>query len=104
MLDETMPADPVSEYGRAKRDAEQALAKGLAGSGVGLTCLRIGNIAGADALLGGQAASGAAQVVLDPVAGQPMGPERSYIGPLTLGASPTTLSFITRRRIRRPRR
>lgn len=83
-LTETTPPDPVSDYGRAKLAAEEVLAEGLAGSGTGLTCLRIGNIAGADALLGGQAASGAARVVLDPIAGQPMGPERSYIGALTL--------------------
>ena len=83
-LAETTGADPVSDYGRAKREAELALAEDLSGSGTGLTCLRIGNIAGADALLGGQAASGATRVALDPVPGQLMGPERSYIGPLTL--------------------
>ena len=47
----------------------------------GLTLLRIGNIAGADALLGGNAPG--RRVVLDPVAGQ-NGPERSYIGPTML--------------------
>ena len=83
-LDEMTPPDPVSDYGRTKLAAEQALAEGLAGTGTGLTCLRIGNIAGADALLGGQAASGAARVTLDPVPGQRTGPERSYVGPITL--------------------
>ena len=49
----------------------------------GLTLLRIGNIAGADALLGGNEPG--RRVVLDPVAGQ-NGPERSYIGPTVLAA------------------
>ena len=83
-LDEDTAPDPVSDYGRAKWDSELALASDLAGSGTGLTCLRIGNVAGADALLGGQAASGGSKVTLDPVPGQPMGPARSYIGPRAL--------------------
>ena len=83
-LDERAPPDPVSDYGRSKLAAEVALAEGLAGSGTGLTCLRIGNIAGADALLGGRAVTGGTPVTLDPVPGQLMGPTRSYIGPLTL--------------------
>jgi nucleoside-diphosphate-sugar epimerase len=83
-IGEAVPPDPPSDYGRSKRAAERTLAQGLAGSGIGLTCLRIGNIAGADALMGGASVRNGAEVVLDPVPGQPMGPERSYIGPLTL--------------------
>jgi nucleoside-diphosphate-sugar epimerase len=82
-LTEATPPDPQSPYGASKWAAEQALAAELAGSGVGLTCLRIANVAGADALLGGAAGSGHA-VVLDPVPGQGFGPERSYIGPQSL--------------------
>ena len=82
-LDEGAPPDPPSAYGRSKRAAEDALRDGLAGSGTGLTCLRIANLAGADALLGG-ALGRQGPVVLDHVAGMPAGPERSYVGPQTL--------------------
>lgn len=76
---ETCQPDPQSDYGRAKLDAEMILRAGL---GSRLTILRLANLAGADALLGGLAGQGA--VTLDPVPGQPAGPIRSYIGPLTL--------------------
>lgn len=71
--DEDDPPAPPSDYGRAKRQAELAL-RGAA------TCLRIGNIAGADAILG----SGPGHLTLDPVPGTDAGPVRSYIGPLVL--------------------
>lgn len=67
---ETDALAPANAYGRAKAEMEA-----LAGEA---TILRLGNVAGADALLG--RASG--QVTLDP-AGE-AGPERSYIGPATL--------------------
>jgi len=76
-IPETAPPDPANPYGAAKHAAEQAARATLRGPG--LTVLRIGNVAGADALLG---AGGPA--VLDPVAGQPAGPLRSYIGPMVL--------------------
>ncbi len=73
---ETAPPAPISDYGRAKLAAEQAVA------GAGVTMLRLANLAGADALLGncqpGQV------MTLDPIAGQARGPERSYIGPRVL--------------------
>lgn len=78
-----MPA-PTSDYGRAKLEAEAILS---AGFGPRLTILRLANLAGADALLGGAGRTGPRApdpVILDPVAGQPAGPVRSYIGPLTL--------------------
>ncbi|MDZ4136856.1 MAG: NAD-dependent epimerase/dehydratase family protein [Paracoccaceae bacterium] len=82
-LAEDAPLRPVNAYGVAKRAMEAAV-----GDQPGITMLRIGNIVGADALLGqalpDQPASG--QVVLDPVPGQPGGPVRSYIGPVTLAA------------------
>ena len=43
--------------------------------------LRIGNVIGADALIGG---ADAAEVVLDPVPGQAGGPQRAAIGPVAL--------------------
>ena len=76
---EDTPPAPATPYGRAKLEAEQA-ARAAMGE-AGLTLLRIGNIAGADALLGGNAPG--QPVVLDPVAGQ-NGPQRSYIAPTVL--------------------
>ncbi|WP_241557912.1 NAD-dependent epimerase/dehydratase family protein [Falsirhodobacter deserti] len=61
---------PLNAYGQAKLRMEA-----LAGSA---TILRLGNVAGADALLG----RAAEEVTLDP-AGE-SGPVRSYIGPVTL--------------------
>lgn len=72
-------AQPFSPYGQAKLAAEQAL---IAGAGaVPVTILRIGNVVGADALLG---AAGGHEVALDPVPGLPGGPVRSWIGPQRL--------------------
>lgn len=76
---EDCPPDPASAYGQAKLAAEvEARAQTPAGR---LTILRLGNLAGADALL---SAARAGPVLLDPIAGQSLGPERSYIGPQTL--------------------
>lgn len=80
---EAQPCDPVSAYGQAKLDAEaavQAMPR--------RTVLRLGNLAGADALL---TAARRGPVVLDPVPGQPGGPERSYIGPRALALVLETL-------------
>lgn len=81
-LSETAPSPGANAYGRSKLAAEVALRAALAGSATGLTCLRIGNVAGADALLGGT--RGADEIVLDPV-GQG-GPRRTYIAPDVLAA------------------
>jgi nucleoside-diphosphate-sugar epimerase len=73
---------PFSDYGRAKLAMERAALCWTQEAGPnapGVTCLRIGNVLGADALFG-QGISGQ-DVVLDPVIGQPSGPQRSYIGP-----------------------
>lgn len=71
--DET--TNPPHPYGMAKVEAEQAFA-----GPVPVTRLRIGNIAGADALLGNPAA----RLMIDPIPRQNGGPERSYIGPVVL--------------------
>lgn len=71
---------PVSDYGRAKLAAEAAA---LAAAGaVNVCCLRIANVAGADALLAGN--PDGAPLRLDLVGGQAL--RRSYLGPRALGA------------------
>jgi nucleoside-diphosphate-sugar epimerase len=70
------PPMPASDYGRAKLLAEAAV-----DGPVPATRLRIGNVAGADALLSPRPG----EVVLDPVPGHPAGPERAYVGPQVLG-------------------
>jgi hypothetical protein len=52
------------------------------GCAVPVTVLRIGNVVGADGLIG--AAVPGRTVVLDPAPGQARGPLRSWIGPVTL--------------------
>lgn len=94
-LPDTTPPDPQSAYGRAKHRAEQALRQALSQAGIGLTILRIANVAGADALLGGAAARAGSEITLDPAPGRPFGPERSYIGPLTLARVLRTLTART---------
>jgi hypothetical protein len=82
LTEDATPA-PVAEYGRAKAAMEAAaLGWHARHGGPGLTLLRIGNVAGADALLG-QTRRGL--VVLDPTP-DGAGPRRSYIGPVTLSA------------------
>ena len=78
---ETQDPAPFSDYGRAKLEAEQVAQSILPPDR--LTILRLGNLAGADALL---SAARMGPVVLDPIEGQPGGPERSYIGPRALAA------------------
>ena len=73
---------PVSDYGRAKLTVERdalCWAHKIGRSAPGISCLRIGNVLGADALFGGNRQM--RKVVLDAVAGQSGGPRRSYIGP-----------------------
>ena len=73
------PPAPLNAYGRAKADAEAVLA------GVpGVCVLRIGNVAGADALL--SAALPGRPVVLDRFVDGTT-PVRSYMGPKTLAKS-----------------
>lgn len=71
------PVRPISPYGEAKRAMEQA----VLARGDSVTCLRIGNVAGADQILG-RAAQGA-PLTLDRFA-DGRTPVRSYVGPRTL--------------------
>ncbi len=77
---ESGPCMPLSDYGRSKLMAEGRVRQILPSALV----LRLGNVAGADALLGPLRPG--VPVVLDPVPGQTGGPIRSYIGPITLAA------------------
>ncbi len=79
-LSEEQPLRPVSDYGRAKAEMEDAALRHAAQLNQPLTILRIGNVAGADALLG---VPEEFSLKLDRFAdGQ--GPRRSYIGPQDL--------------------
>ena len=74
---------PVNEYGRSKMKMEAACSP-FRDAGLSVSCLRIGNVAGADALL-----RNAFPATLDsPVSldhfSDGHGPVRSYIGPVTL--------------------
>lgn len=75
LLGEDRPLAPLSPYGRAKAEMEARAA------GRGACILRLGNVAGADALLGGLVPGH--PPVLDRFADGRM-PRRSYIGPATL--------------------
>lgn len=73
-LSERAACQPANNYGRAKLAMEHAVAGSQA------TCLRIGNVAGSDALFRSMTAG---PVQLDEIrAGQ--GPKRAMIGPVTL--------------------
>ncbi len=79
-LTESDPIAPPTPYGMAKAEMEDAAARWRDAAGPaapGVTCLRIGNVAGAD-MLGRRMAAGL-PVTLDRFA-DGCGPERSYIG------------------------
>ena len=78
---EDQPPAPTNPYGASKLAAEDVIRAAMPDR---LTILRIGNIAGADALL--SRADPAVPVQLDPVPGRGGGPVRSYIGPHALAA------------------
>lgn len=80
------PCTPVNQYGRSKLEMEAACLAQARELGFDLCCLRIGNVAGADALLlNGRGLHGEARLKLDRFSdgGTPL---RSYIGPATLAA------------------
>lgn len=81
-IPEAAAVNPARPYGLAKVAMERAVLDWQFAGGPGVTILRIGNIAGLDALLGNL--SPGKTVQLDRVAGQQGGPTRSYIGPETL--------------------
>ncbi|MEK0165822.1 NAD-dependent epimerase/dehydratase family protein [Phaeobacter sp. A36a-5a] len=78
-LREDTPLAPLAPYGVAKAEMEQAACARATELGLDVTLLRIGNIAGFDAILGGWRAGFRLDQFAD---GQT--PRRSYIGPRTL--------------------
>lgn len=91
-MPETAPCAPVNAYGAAKLDMEQACASWRA-QGMDLCLLRIGNVAGADALLLNVAMAAPGQVIEIDVFKDGRGPVRSYIGVRTLAQVLRTLSL-----------
>jgi UDP-glucose 4-epimerase len=89
-LGEDDPTRPVTAYGRAKL-ATEAACRRWRERGLAVTALRIGNVAGADALLGQDAVRQGREVVLDRFPGGG-GPVRSYVDPVTLAAVLATLA------------
>jgi len=90
-LAESALTEPVNAYGKAKCAMEVAVAP-WRDRGLDLCCLRIGNVAGADALLRNVARlSPQDPVIIDRFA-DGHGPTRSYIGAGTLAAVLRTLA------------
>jgi len=84
---------PVNDYGTSKQEMEQRCAAAAQTLSLGLCCLRIGNVAGADSLLvNAQNLSKGQRLTLDvfPDGGTPL---RSYIGPETLAQALSSLVF-----------
>lgn len=87
---ETSPMQPLSDYGRSKVEMEARAADWRSRTGLEVICLRIGNVAGADALLG-SVRHAADQVTIDQFS-DGYGPIRSYVGPVTFAEIILTLS------------
>ena len=79
LLNEDTPPLAPSPYGLSKMDMEQVAKSQADETGVSVTCLRIGNVAGAEATLGGWSPG----CQLDCFTDQRT-PRRSYIGPVSL--------------------
>lgn len=82
---EYMVCNPVTDYGSVKLGMEQSCAS-WRNQGIDLCCLRIGNVAGADALLMNVAKSSPGQRIELDIFADGHGPLRSYIGPRTLAS------------------
>lgn len=89
---EDAPLRPVNDYGRSKREMEAVCGQQAQALGLGLCCLRIGNVAGADALLMNGAALGPQEKLRLDCFSDGGTPLRSYIGPHSLARVLLTLA------------
>jgi nucleoside-diphosphate-sugar epimerase len=89
---EAAECNPVNDYGWAKFAMENAC-RVMAGSDVEICCLRIGNVAGADALLLNVARMGLNNPVMIDTFADGRGPVRSYIGPKSLARVLSTIAL-----------
>jgi UDP-glucose 4-epimerase len=89
-ISETDPCKPANDYGSAKLAMEQACAY-WRNDALDLCMLRIGNVAGADALLLNVANSATDEAIEIDVFDDGRGPVRSYIGVRTLASVLQTL-------------
>ena len=80
-MDEDTPPAPPTPYGLSKLAAEQAVRQVMPNALI----LRVANVAGLDALIGGLRPG--IEAVIDPITLDAAGPIRSYIGPMTLAAA-----------------
>ena len=83
-LSETAACVPVNAYGISKRKMEQ-VAEPYKDAGLDVCCMRIGNVAGADAMLLNAASATSKKPIRIDRFSNGKGPLRSYIGPNTLG-------------------
>lgn len=94
-LREEDPLRPLHDYGRSKRDMEEVCQAQARALGVALCSMRIGNVAGADALLINAAALGPDEKLRLDCFKDGGTPLRSYIGPHSLAR--VMLSLIAQR-------
>ena len=84
-MSETHSCAPINTYGKSKLDMEAMARNAAADTNMEICCLRIGNIAGADALLlNASKATPEAPLIIDHFP-DGVGPLRSYIGPTQAG-------------------
>lgn len=89
---ESAICQPANAYGEAKLAMEHAC-HSLTASGIEICCLRIGNVAGADALLLNVAQTAFGDPVAIDTFANGRGPVRSYIGPKSLARVLATLAM-----------
>lgn len=87
------PARALAPYGRAKLEMEDRALGAAQNAGVGVTCLRLGNVVGADLLFRNIAAG--RDIVIDAFADGGT-PRRSYVDPVALGAALDDLARLPR--------
>ncbi|WP_417271992.1 NAD-dependent epimerase/dehydratase family protein [Celeribacter halophilus] len=88
---------PINAYGAAKAEMEDLTARRASAEGLEICALRIGNVAGADMLLGNASARTEDDPPLDlDIFPDGARPRRSYIGPQTLLKTLTALSLSPR--------